>query len=579
MLLFRSGVWLLGALLSLTPAVHGQNPDPNEYFCYLYGHMSRVPSNLPKCFYTLFTDQKLKYTVVLKDSMLYIVGGWMGYYGRYRYFNGPNPALRSFDVSKSFQTSLESREYFLTEPIRPEVPGVGNAALFPTDSGFDLTFGDWYPYNISEYGERDPPIENKTWQYEIAAQKWTNTDIKLKDWPKRNASRRLSSSMTAWIPSLKKGFLFGGAFVAVNETWLNVTAELEVHNGLITYDQVSNTWTNKTTQLGGIADGGLVHITTATDEVLIRLGGRGRWASKMKSFSEINIYSTKKSKWCTQHLPSEALVPAPRSAFCAALKSAPDGSSHQIYIIGGIESSPFVDQPEGPTVSSVWVLSIPSFEWAQLPITTKTTAADPRARISPKCQAIGEHYIFLYGGMNTVGHSGGVVCDRKANAAFLLDVNTLTWTDEFTPNNGTYQIPRQVLGLIGGDRSGGSAKKEPANGWSDPDLKTIMTLKPAIRVGGGPGSGSKPSRTNVGAIAGGTVAGVAAVLFGLLGGMVLRRRHHRRRLQLPQDHKESCCPVGLMERNQANKDGVFATELPSGEVAREMDTGYGSGEG
>jgi hypothetical protein len=106
-----------------------------------------------------------------------------------------------------------------------------------------------------------------------------------------------------------------------------------------------------------------------------------------------------------------------------------------------------------------------------------------------------------------------------------------------------------------------------------------MTLKPAIRVGGGPGSGSKSSRTNVEAIAGGTVAGVAAVLFGLLGRMVLRRRHQRRRLQLPQDHKESCCPVGLIERNQANKGGVFATELPSGEVAREMDTGYGSGEG
>jgi hypothetical protein len=82
----------------------------------------------------------------------------------------------------------------------------------------------------------------------------------------------------------------------------------------------------------------------------------------MKSFSEINIYSTKKSKWYTQHLPSEALVPAPESAFCTALKSAPDGSSHQIYIIGGIESSPFVDQPESPTVGSVWVLSIPSFE-------------------------------------------------------------------------------------------------------------------------------------------------------------------------------------------------------------------------
>jgi hypothetical protein len=47
-------------------------------------------------------------------------------------------------------------------------------------------------------------------------------------------------------------------------------------------------------------------------------------------------------------------------------------------------------------------------------------------------------------------YSGPVTCDKKANAAFLFDVNTLTWTDEFTPNEGTYEIPSQVIELIGG---------------------------------------------------------------------------------------------------------------------------------
>ncbi|KAG0643312.1 hypothetical protein HOY80DRAFT_1094232 [Tuber brumale] len=544
MLLFRSGVWLLGALLSFTPVVQSEDPDPNENFCSLHGHMSRVPSNFLSI-------------VALKDD----------------------PVLRLFDVSQSFRISLESLKYSKTVPIQREVPGVGNAALFPTDSGLDLTFGDWYPYNSTIYGKSDPPLENKTWQYGIATHQWTNTDITLKDWFKRNDSRRMASSMTAWIPSLKKGYLFGGAFVSVNETSFNVTAELEVHNGLITYDHDTHTWTNKTAPFGGIAEGGLVHITTATDEVLVQLGGRGRWASDIRSFSEINIYSTKKSEWYTQHLPREALVPAPRSSFCTALKSASDGSSHQIYIMGGHEPSVFIDEPEGPTVSSVWVLSIPTFQWAQLPITTKTTAADPRARISPKCQAIGEHYLFLYGGMSSLGYSGDVACDKGARAAFLLDVNTLTWTDEFTPNGGTYEIPRPVIGLIGGDESGGSPKKGPANGWSNPDLEAIMTLKTTAIGGKGPASISGSSKTNVRAIAGGTVGGVAAVLLGLLGAIILHRRYQRRGWQLPLNPTKPYSMIELMEHNRANKGRPFATELPSGEVASEIGTEYGNGEG
>ena len=86
--------------------------------------------------------------------------------------------------------------------------------------------------------------------------------------------------MLAWIPSLKKGFLFGGTFVSVNGTSLKVT-DLEEHNGLITYDQATNTWANETTPLGGISEGALVHITTATDEVLIQFGGRSEWATRL----------------------------------------------------------------------------------------------------------------------------------------------------------------------------------------------------------------------------------------------------------------------------------------------------------
>jgi len=183
--------------------------------------------------------------------------------------------LRSLNVSKSFRTSQDSVHYVRTEEVPDTIPGVSNAAFFPTESGFDLTFGRWNPYNSTIYGKKGTPIEDKKWQYDIATRQWTDTGITLMDWFQSNTTRRISSSMTIWVPPVKAGFLFGGTLVSVNGTSLEVT-ELEEHTGIITYDQATNTWANETTQLVGISEGGLVHLATATDEVLIQFGGRYR---------------------------------------------------------------------------------------------------------------------------------------------------------------------------------------------------------------------------------------------------------------------------------------------------------------
>ena len=87
----------------------------------------------------------------------------------------------------------------------------------------------------------------------------------------------------------------------------------------------------------------------------------------------------------------------------------------------------------------------------KLQVAAKTTQADPRGRIAPNYQPIGEHYIFYYGGRDALSYPGTFTCDKKANAAFLFDINTLTWTDEFTPNEGTYEIPLKITGLIGSE--------------------------------------------------------------------------------------------------------------------------------
>jgi len=187
-----------------------------------------------------------------------------------------DPVLRSLNISKSFSTSLDSANYIQTEEVPTTISGIFDAAFFPTETGLDLTFGAWGTYNSTIYGTKDPLTEDKKWHYDIAARRWTDTGIILKNWFQLSTSKKVSSSMTSWIPSLKKGFLFGGTFFSMNGASEEI---LEDHNGLITYDRGTNTWTNETTPFGGISEGGFVHITTATDEVLIQFGGRSESAS------------------------------------------------------------------------------------------------------------------------------------------------------------------------------------------------------------------------------------------------------------------------------------------------------------
>ena len=105
----------------------------------------------------------------------------------------------------------------------------------------------------------------------------------------------------------------------------------------------------------------------------------------------------------------------------------------------------------GATVNSteVWVLTIPTFEWIQLDWSGSTTG-DPKGRITPSCVTIGEHYVLSYGGRKTSGYYGTVDCDDEGNAALLYDLNTLTWTDQFEPNQGTYKVPQKVYQIVGG---------------------------------------------------------------------------------------------------------------------------------
>ncbi|KAG0132777.1 hypothetical protein HOY82DRAFT_605716 [Tuber indicum] len=196
------------------------------------------------------------------------------------------------------------------------VPGVRDAAFFLTESGFDLTFGRWFPYTGTIYGKRDAPIQDKKWQYEIATQRWTDREITLKNWFRTNTSRRISSPPIAWIPSLN---------------WRKIPAQSFMTRLLIRGQ-------TKPCHLEEYLRG-LVHITTATNEVFIQLGGRTEWLSRM-------------NKWCTGNERSSLGSKNGGSAKKALANGWSDLSLETIMELRTGNPNPPTGVPSGPGTSS-----------------------------------------------------------------------------------------------------------------------------------------------------------------------------------------------------------------------------------
>ena len=270
---------------------------------------------------------------------------------------------------------------------------------------------------------------------------------------------------------------------------------------------------------------------------------------EQQSMREFNIYSTAKDKWY-KFVGGEGArrVPDPRANMCHTVVAAPDGSSAQIVIYGGWAG------PNAVT-DSVWALTLPSFDWVQLSGNASDSSRLPGGRLDPACAGIGRgsRYMLSWGGQHIDG-AGQNVCDVNGNAVFLLDVSRGMWVDTFDPAL-EYQVPQEVVDVIGGSfvpppasppfpghirlrfadewdsPSGGATKLQPDGGWrGDDELASIVRSKQDPNNSNGSSTPSKytPSppepRNHTGAIAGGVVGGLAALvaLAGLL--FFLRRR-------------------------------------------------------
>jgi hypothetical protein len=129
-------------------------------------------------------------------------------------------------------------------------------------------------------------------------------------------------------------------------------------------------------------------------------------------------------------------IPPSLTKFCSVYASAPDGSSHNIYIYGGYSGGTPVAEPS----DNVYVLSLPSFEWTLL----YSGEGHVDARSEHTCIRHYPDQMLVLGGTGpSVLDCIDIIRVFNLNTAMFQDsYDTVTWSD--------YQVPILVSGRIGG---------------------------------------------------------------------------------------------------------------------------------
>ncbi|KAF2006454.1 hypothetical protein P154DRAFT_559494 [Amniculicola lignicola CBS 123094] len=319
-------------------------------------------------------------------------------------------------------------------------------------------------------------------------------------------------------------------------------SEVSGNGNLLIFDTASFRWTNSTTDTQltttGTGSGQLVFLPSTKSSsggLAIFFGGQKRNDQTM-DMRKVLVYDSATSKFYSQITTSEGDHPEGRRSFCAVAVSAPDASSHNIFVYGG-ESTVHTDIP----FSDMWILSVPSFHWIKLDVQSL-----PAKFLG--CTLVGGKYMLTYGGNSTGSMGAGIQehCDDQNYGLRLFDLTTLMWTSQYagpaSNKKNVFEIPKALYAIIGGNNQGGATLTSPARGFETTELASLF--QPTITVSSteesavpssstnGPRSHSKSNNTS--AIAGGVVGGITAlaIIIGIVF-LILRWKKKKHGSQVP----------------------------------------------
>ncbi|KAH0538838.1 hypothetical protein FGG08_004614 [Glutinoglossum americanum] len=436
-------------------------------------------------------------------------------------------ALIAVDMSQSWDWKTNISEVVLPKSNNPQTgsppPIVIDGALYqggPGDKNIYLYGGTTSFWNTSFPNWQSPTsFQYSLWSFDTVAKTWAQYDVS-------NASPvRPSGGAWADAPNLNLAFYLGGKVDNGSQiTTGDIGGGIKVGLlGMVVIDTKSQTAKNVSTAgLTGDSPrsrGNLVYVPEFGDKgILVTLGGSFKSLSDQNDkvvgtlvpmdtievFDVASLDGGKSGYWYKQKASGD--IPEPRIDACVALASAPDGSSHNIYLYGGRNATGIFDQ--------IFVLSLPSFTWTKI-----FEGKSPRYGMT--CHLVGKRQLLTVGGYSSLNLTSG--CDWEDKGVGIYDLSTLIWGSRYFADAKEYTVPTPVVSMIGGN---------PPSSSTPPPTST------------------PPSK---GAIAGGVIGGVAALSM-IVGAIIyfIRRRRGPRPASVVAPAELSGSPFDAIQEKDAS---------------------------
>ncbi|CAG8097522.1 unnamed protein product [Penicillium olsonii] len=334
----------------------------------------------------------------------------------------------------------------------------------------------------------DPPPEDRVLSYNayqygahktLWAAGWTQEQLS------ENVTQRITSGAAASAPSENLAFYFSGMHAS---DWGDFTADdsdaNKTANTLITVDTSvmrSGEWSNTTlpSYVPGRASAELVWVPVSESGVLVAIGGVINPISIFKNeksnstrtdeskatsptfMDTVSLFDVESKTWYLQNTTGD--TPPQLTEFCSVLASAPDGSSHNIYIYGGYDGL----KATANASDDVYILSLPSFKWIKA-----YSGSSTHSRRGHRCLKVYPDQMLAVGGLHVdQSHclEGGIIVD--------FNLNTLKFQDEYDPTKWSeYKVPDLVTAQIGGNSDGGATTTAPSS-WTNSSLAGVFEKK------------------------------------------------------------------------------------------------------
>lgn len=361
--------------------------------------------------------------------------------------------------------------------------------------------------------------------------------------------QRVLIGMSVQSSTTSVGYYLGGAITPLSNPSFDAETNSTPYmvEGLVTFNEgsasIKNSSTSQMNPDGTVAEGYLALIESLGSQgTLITFGGFTDIAGAPSSLEDSNladpsfqwplanvsIYDIGNGKWYQQAATGD--IPPWRYMGCSVLVSAPDQSSHSIYVFGGWGNS------FGGSDGNVYVLSIPSFRWIRV-------NEDSNRRSRHSCNLLGNHTMLVVGGIQAIGQQvlplDATGCDTSpmfAQGLGIFSLNNHTWATNYDPSEGAapYEVHSSISNVIGGNENGSAAIQTPVGGFSQLTLGTLLGAHqdPIDTVGTIPNTKSTSS-AGMKSLTGGVIAGIViapiaglAIILTLLFVLVRGRYSH-----------------------------------------------------